>query len=299
MTMKKFGRLLTAMVTPFTAKGEVDYRQAAKLAKALVASGSDGLVVSGTTGENPTLTMKERLRLYEAVVAAVGKQAFIVGGTSNNDTAESVEITRDAEKTGIDACLLTVPYYNRPTQDGIYEHFKAIASRTKLPCIVYNVPSRTVTNMTAETAIRLSKIDNIAGVKEASADFAQIARIIQGAHRDFIVYSGNDGDTFPVLALGGHGVIGVITHLVGKQYHRMIDLYLAGKIEESAKLHRSFLPLVNAMFLIGNPMPIKWALNYLGFKVGKPRLPLTEPDEKTREAIKACLKGYKIDLPVK
>jgi 4-hydroxy-tetrahydrodipicolinate synthase len=178
MAMKKFGRLLTAMVTPFTAKGEVDYKQAAKLAKALVASGSDGLVVSGTTGENPTLTMKERLRLYEAVVAAVGKQAFIVGGTSNNDTAESVEITRDAEKTGIDACLLTVPYYNRPTQDGIYEHFRAIASKTKLPCIVYNVPSRTVTNMTAETTIKLSKIDTIAGVKEASADFAQIARII-------------------------------------------------------------------------------------------------------------------------
>jgi 4-hydroxy-tetrahydrodipicolinate synthase len=297
--MKKFGRLLTAMVTPFNAKGEVDYKQAAKLARALVASGSDGLVVSGTTGENPTLTMKERLLLYEAVVAAVGKQAFIVGGTSNNDTGESILITRDAEKTGIDACLLTVPYYNRPTQDGIYEHFKAIASKTKLPCIVYNVPSRTVTNMTAETTIKLSKIDNVAGVKEASADFVQIAKIIEGAPKDFIVYSGNDGDTFPLLALGGYGVIGVITHLVGKQYHKMIDLYLAGEVEKAAKLHRGFLPLVNAMFLIGNPMPIKWALNYLGFNVGKPRLPLTVPDDKTRAAIEACLKNYKIDLPVR
>ena len=294
--MKKFGRLLTAMVTPFTARGEVDYAQAKKLAKALIASGSDGLVVSGTTGENPTLTMKERLRLYEEVVAAVGKKAFIVGGTGNNDTAESVEITRDAEKTGIDACLLTVPYYNRPTQDGLYQHFKTIAAKTKLPCIVYNVPSRTVTNMTAETTVKLSKIDNIAGVKEASADFVQIAKIIGGVPKDFIVYSGNDGDTFPLLALGGYGVIGVVTHLVGKQYHKMIDLYLAGKIEESAKLHRGFLPLVNAMFLVGNPVPIKWALNYLGFNVGKPRLPLVEPDGKTRAAIEQCLKGYKIDL---
>jgi len=297
--MKKFGRQLTAMVTPFNAKGDVDYKQAVKLAKALIASGNDGLVVTGTTGENPTLTMKERLHLYEEIVAAVGKTAFIVGGTSNNDTAESVEITRDAEKTGIDACLLTVPYYNRPTQDGLYAHFKTIASKTKLPCIVYNVPSRTVTNMSAETTIKLSKIDNIAGVKEASADLAQIAKIIEGVGKDFIVYSGNDGDTFPILALGGYGVIGVITHLVGKQYHKMIDLYLAGEVDKAARLHRSFLPLVNAMFLIGNPMPIKYALNYIGFKVGKPRLPLVEPNEKTRAAIEACLKNYKIDLPVK
>ena len=297
--MKKFGRLLTAMVTPFDEKGNVDYEQAKKLARALLNSGSDGLVVSGTTGETPTLTREEKLRLFEEITAAVGDKATIVAGTGNYDTAESIKLTREAEKTGVDACLLTVPYYNRPTQDGLYEHFKAIANATKLPCIIYNVPSRTVTNMTAETCIKLSKIDNIVGVKEASADFVQIAKIIEGVSRDFMVFSGNDADTFPILGLGGYGVIGVITHLVGKQYKKMMDDFFAGRMEESAKLHRSFLPLVNAMFLIGNPMPIKYALNYLGFRVGKPRLPLTEPDEKTMAAIELALKSYKVDLPLK
>ena len=294
--MNKFGRLLTAMVTPFDEKGRVDYDQAKKLALALLTSGSDGLVVSGTTGESPTLTTEEKLRLFAEIKSTAGKAAMIVAGTGNYNTQESINLTLEAEKTGVDACLLTVPYYNRPTQDGLYEHFKAIASKTKLPCIIYNVPSRTVTNLSADTMIKLSKIDNIVGVKEASADFTQIARIIDGADKDFIVYSGNDADTFNVMNLGGYGVIGVITHLVGKQYHKMIDSLLAGKIEEAARLHRSFLPLVNAMFLVGNPMPIKYALNQLGFRVGRPRLPLTEPDEKTRAVIEAALKTFKIDL---
>ena len=296
--MKKFGRLLTAMVTPFNMRGQVDYAQAKKLAQALLASGSNGLVVSGTTGESPTLSVEEKLRLFAEIKSAAGKTATIVAGTGNYNTRESIELTLQAEQTGVDACLLTVPYYNRPTQDGLYEHFKTIASKTRLPCLIYNVPSRTVTNLSADTTIKLSRIDNIVGVKEASADFTQIAKIIDGVDKDFIVYSGNDGDTFNVMNLGGYGVIGVITHLVGKQYHKMIDSLLTGKIEEAARLHRSFIPLVNAMFLVGNPMPIKYALNYLGFKVGKPRLPLTEPDEKTRIAIETTLKMYKIDLPL-
>lgn len=297
--MKKFGRLLTAMVTPFDAKGRVDYNQAKKLARALLASGSDGLVVSGTTGESPTLTMEEKLRLFIEVKSVVPAGATIVAGTGNYNTQESMELTKEAEKTDVDACLLTVPYYNKPNQEGLYEHFKAIARATKLPCIVYNVPSRTVTNMTADTTIKLSKIDNIVGVKEASADFGQIARIIEGVDKNFIVYSGNDADTFPILSLGGYGVIGVITHLVGKQYKKMMDNFFAGKIEEAARLHRRFIPLVNTMFIIGSPMPIKYALNYVGFRVGKPRLPLVEPDEKTRAAIEQTLKNYKIDLPLK
>ncbi len=297
--MKKFGRLLTAMVTPFDDGGGVDYEQAKKLARALLASGSDGLVVSGTTGESPTLSMEEKLRLFSEIRSAVDKSATIVAGTGNYNTRESIELTREAEKTGVDACLLTVPYYNRPTQDGLYEHFKAIAEKTTLPCIIYNVPSRTVTNLTADTTIRLSRIDNIVGIKEASADFTQIAKIIEGADRDFIVYSGNDGDTFTVLSLGGYGVIGVITHLVGLQYRKMMDAFFAGQIAEAARLHRSFIPLVSAMFLVGNPMPIKYALNYLGFRVGKPRLPLVEPDAKTKSIIETTLKDYKIDLPIK
>lgn len=297
--MKKFGRLLTAMVTPFDSKGKVDFAQAKKLAKALLASGSDGLVVSGTTGESPTLTAVEKLRLFEEIKSVVSSKVTIVAGTGNYNTQESIELTKEAEKTGVDACLLTVPYYNKPNQEGLYEHFKAIAKATKLPCIIYNVPSRTITNMTADTTIKLSKIDNIVGVKEASADFSQISRIIDGVDKDFIIYSGNDADTFPILGLGGYGVIGVITHLVGKQYKKMMDDFAAGKIEEAARLHRHFIPLVNTMFMIGSPMPIKYALNYVGFRVGKPRLPLVEPDEKTRAAIEQTLKNYKIDLPLK
>ncbi len=297
--MKKFGRLLTAMVTPFNEKGQVDYAQARKLAKALLASGSDGLVVAGTTGESPTLTAHEKLRLFAEIKSAVSNKATIVAGTGNYNTQESIELTREAEKTGVDACLLTVPYYNKPNQEGLYKHFQAIAGATKLPCIVYNVPSRTITNLAADTAIKLSKIDNIVGIKEASADLSQIARIIDGAGKKFLVYSGNDADTFPILGLGGYGVIGVITHLVGKQYKQMMDDFLAGRVVESARLHRGFIPLVNTMFMIGSPMPIKYALNYLGFRVGKPRLPLVEPDETTRAAIEQTLKRYKIDLTVK
>ena len=297
--MKKFGRLLTAMVTPFNEKGQVDYAQARKLAKALLASGSDGLVVAGTTGESPTLTASEKLRLFDEIKSVVDSKVTIVAGTGNYNTRESIELTIEAEKTGVDACLLTVPYYNKPNQEGIYEHFKAIAGATRLPCIVYNVPSRTITNLSAETAIKLSKIDNIVGIKEASADLAQIARIIDGVNKKFLVYSGNDADTFPILGLGGYGVIGVITHLVGKQYKQMMDDFFAGRVAESARRHRHFIPLVNTMFMIGSPMPIKYALNYLGFRVGKPRLPLVVPDEKTRAAIEQTLKSYKIDLPVK
>jgi len=296
--MKKFGRLLTAMVTPFDAKGKVDYAQAKNLAKALFDSGSDGLVVSGTTGECPTLTREEKLRLFVEVKSAVGKRGTIIAGTGNYNTAESIELTKEAERAGVDGCLLVVPYYNRPTQDGLYEHFKAIAGATSLPCIIYNVPSRTVTSLAAETAVKLSQVDNIVGVKEASANFEQIAKIIQNAKRDFLVYSGNDGDTFPILCLGGYGVISVISHLVGLQFRQMIDDYIQGDIEKAAAAHRNLLPLVNALFVVANPMPVKYALNYLGFPVGKPRLPLTEPDEKSKAVIEQTLKSYKIDLPI-
>jgi 4-hydroxy-tetrahydrodipicolinate synthase len=296
--MQKFGRLLTAMVTPFDSKGKVDYAQAKKLAKALLDSGSDGLVVSGTTGECPTLTHEEKLKLFAEIKSAVGNRGTIIAGTGNYNTAESIELTREAEKTGVDGCLLVVPYYNRPTQDGLYEHFKAIAEATSLPCIMYNVPSRTVTSLAAETCIKLSQIDNIVGVKEASANLEQIARIIQGAKKDFLVYSGNDSDTFPILCLGGYGVISVIAHLVGLQFKQMISDYTQGKIEKAAVTHRNLLPLVNAMFVVANPIPTKYALNHLGFSVGKPRLPLTEPDEKSKAVIEQTLKNYKIDLPI-
>jgi 4-hydroxy-tetrahydrodipicolinate synthase len=255
-------------------------------------------VVSGTTGESPTLSEEEKLRLFAETKSALGNRGIIVASTGNYDTRESQELTKEAEKIGVDACLLVVPYYNRPTQQGLWEHFKAIARSTTLPCIIYNVPSRTVTNLAADTVIKLSQIDNVVGVKEASGNFGQIAEIIQGTREDFLVYSGNDSDTFPILALGGYGVISVASHLVGIQIKDMMEKFLDGKHQEAAKIHRHLLPLVNALFIVSNPMPVKWALNYVGFPVGKPRLPLTELDEKSAALIQATLKNYKIDLPV-
>jgi 4-hydroxy-tetrahydrodipicolinate synthase len=286
------------MVTPFDARGEVDYRQAKKLALSLLDSGSDGLVVSGTTGESPTLNREEKLRLFAEIKSTVADRGAVVAGTGNYDTRESQELTKEAERIGVDACLLVVPYYNRPTQQGLWKHFKAIAHSTTLPCIIYNVPSRTVTSLAADTLIKLSHIDNIMGVKEASGNFGQIAEIIQGTREDFLVYSGNDSDTFPILALGGHGVVSVASHLVGIQIKNMMEKFLSGEVAEAASIHRKLLSLVNALFVVSNPMPLKWALNYIGFPVGKPRLPLTELDEKSADLIKVTLRNYRIDLPI-
>jgi len=294
----RLGRLLTAMVTPFDAQGEVDYQQARRLALSLLDSGSDGVVVSGTTGESPTLSREEKLRLFAETKSALGNRGTVVAGTGSYNTKESQELTKEAEKTGVDACLLVVPYYNRPPQQGLWEHFKAIAQSTTLPCILYNVPSRTVTNLAADTVIKLSQIDNIVGVKEASGNLGQIAEIIHRTKEDFLVYSGNDSDTFPILALGGYRVISVASHLVGIQIKDMMEKFLDGKPQEAAKIHRHLLPLVNALFIVSNPMPVKWALNYVGFSVGKPRLPLIEPDEKSADLIQATLKNYKVDLPI-
>jgi len=296
--MTELGRLLTAMVTPFDKEGRVDYEQMKRLSLALLDSGSDGLVVSGTTGERSTLTDEEQLKLFAAVKEAVGGRGTVMAGTGSNCTREGVELTREAERIGVDAILLVVPYYNKPTQEGLFAHFKTIAQATTLPCILYNVPSRTVTNLAPDTVIRLSQIDNIVGIKEASGNLDQIAKIIDGTDKDFIVYSGNDGDTFPVIAMGGYGVISVVSHLVGNQVREMIEKLVSGKMSEAAAIHHRLLPLINTLFVVSNPIPIKYALNHVGFRVGKPRLPLTEPDEKSAAVIEATLKNYSIDLKV-
>jgi 4-hydroxy-tetrahydrodipicolinate synthase len=286
------------MVTPFDEKGEVNYEQAKKLALALLDSGSDGVVVVGTTGESPTLVRDEEIRLFAEVKSAVGKRGTIVAGTGSNSTAEAIATTKEAERIGVDAALLVVPYYNKPNQQGLLEHFRTIARSTNLPCILYNVPSRTITNLSAETVIELSRVDNIIGLKEASGDLGQSAKILDGVQGDFLLYSGNDSDTFPLISLGGYGVISVASHLVGNQIKEMISKAISGEMREAATIHRNLLPLVNALFIVSNPIPIKYALNYVGFPVGKPRLPLTPPDEKTAAAIEAVLKNYHIDLPL-
>ena len=279
-------------------RGKVDYEQAKRLALALLDSGSEGILVVGTTGESPTLIREEELCLFTEVKSAVGERGAIIAGTGSNSTAEALKTTKEAERIGVDACLLVVPYYNKPTQEGLYQHFKTIAQNTSLPCILYNVPSRTVTSLSADTVIKLSQIDNIIGIKEASGNLEQISRIISDTRDDFLVWSGNDSDTLPILALGGYGVISVASHLVGNQIKEMIDDFISGQTDKAAEIHRYLLPLINALFVISNPIPVKYALNQVGFRVGKPRLPLTEPDGKTAAFIRDTLQNYKIDLPV-
>ncbi len=295
----EIGRLLTAMVTPFDASGAVDYVQAKRLALALIDSGSDGVVLAGTTGEAPTLSHDEKMRLFVEVKEAVGSPGAVVAGTGTYNTAESVELSREAERLGVDAVLLTCPYYSKPTQEGLFRHFETIARAVSLPCIMYNIPGRTGVNMTAETQVRLSQIENIAGVKEASGDLAQIARIIEESRPGFRVWSGDDQMTLPILSIGGYGVISVVSHLAGAQMREIVHSYLAGNVEEASHVHRRLLPLMTVlMTAAGNPGGVKHALNGIGFRVGAPRLPLVEADGAAGELIMAEVERQRIDLAV-
>lgn len=295
----ELGRLVTAMVTPFDGEGRVDYEQAQRLAVALLDSGSEGLVVAGTTGESPTLTHDEKLKLFAAVVEAVGGRGAVLAGSGTHSTAESVELSAEAERAGVHGLLLTAPYYNKPPQEGLYRHFESIAASTDLPCVPYNIPSRTGVNMTAETTIRLSQIPNIAGIKEASGDLVQISRIIEECDEGFRVWSGDDQLTLPILSLGGYGAVAVVSHLTGTQVRRMIDAYVDGSVDEAARIHRALLPLIETIMTVAsNPIPVKFALNEAGFPVGKPRLPLVEPSAEVAELIRAELSRHHIDLAV-
>ena len=295
--MTEFGRVLTAMVTPFDEQGRVDYERAKQLALALLDSGTDGLVLTGTTGESPTLSAEEKLQLYAEIRSAIGTRGTIVAGTCNYNTAESIELSREAARRGVDGILGTVPYYNKPPQEGLYQHFKAIAQAIDLPMILYNVPSRTVTNMLPETTIRLSQIANIVGIKEASGNFEGIAKIIQDSAPHFRVWSGDDSSTLPILAIGGYGIVSVASHLIGRQIQAMITHFVDGRPEEAAEIHRRTLPLVQALFVTTNPIPLKYALNRVGFSVGSTRLPLFGPDSKSAAVIDAALDEATIDLP--
>ena len=286
------------MVTPFDNSGNVDYQQARKLAVSLLDSGSDGLVISGTTGESPTLSTKEKIRLFSEVKEAVGNNGTVIAGTGNYNTSESIELSKEAIQQGVDGLLLVVPYYNKPPQEGLFQHFKSIAESIDAPCILYNVTSRTSLNMSHETTIRLSEIHNIVGIKEAGSDFDQITKIIEGTSDSFKVWSGNDNETYGIMGLGGYGVVSVASHLIGNQIKAMIQMLNEGKTAEAAIENRRMLPMFNGLFTISNPIPVKYALNKIGFSVGTPRLPLIPADPNTANQIDSILKQYKIDLPV-
>ena len=294
-----FGRLMTAMVTPLDSAGEVDYSQAQRLARALLDSGSGGLIIAGTTGEAPTLSHDEKLDLFRAVKQAVGDDGAVVAGTSTYNTRESVEMSREAQQTGVDGLLLTVPYYNRPTQEGIYRHFEAIAMAVELPCILYNIPSRTGRNMEPETIVRAAAIPNLVGVKEASGNLEAMARIVEDAGPDFSVWSGDDSMTLPLLSVGGYGVICTCSNIVGRQMRAILEAFLGGNNEEAASRHRKLLPLMSALMTVAaNPIPVKHAMNQSGFDVGGLRLPLYALDEAASAKLMTEVRRYQIDLPV-
>ncbi|MGE0228426.1 MAG: 4-hydroxy-tetrahydrodipicolinate synthase [Dehalococcoidia bacterium] len=297
--MTEIGRLLTAMVTPFRADGSVDYDQAGELAKALLASGSDGIVLTGTTGETPTLSIEEQVEVWRAVRRAVGPDAMLVGGASTNSTAESLEMVTQGADAGMSALMFTVPYYNKPPQEGLFRHFRTLAEATPLPCILYNIPGRTSLNMTAETTLRLAReVPNIVGIKEASGDMAQVGAIVDGAPAGFKVWSGDDSAAVDIVARGGWGVISVASHLVGRQIGEMLAAAAAGQIEEARRLEAGLMPLFNVLFVETNPIPVKFALNHVGFRVGGLRLPMIEASEAAQAQVVAELAKHRVDLPI-
>lgn len=291
--MKDFGRLLTAMITPFYADGSVNYEGAAELARHLVDNGSDGLVVGGSTGEAATMTAEEKLKLFEVVLDAVGDRATIIAGTGSNDTMASVRFTQAAEKVGVHGALVVGPYYNKPTQEGFYQHFKTIAESTSLPIMLYNVPGRTASNVAPETVARLAQIPNIVAIKEASGNVEQATEIVRITPPGFKVYSGDDALTLPILAVGGSGIISVAGHVVGNQIQAMIGAFLAGDMKKAQEINLSLLPVFKSMFVVTNPIPVKTAVGLMGLPAGAFRLPLTPADD----AVVAKLKEILAQLP--
>ena len=287
--MKDFGRVITAMVTPFHEDGSVNYEGAAELARHLVANGSDGLVVAGSTGEAATMTAEEKLKLFEVVLEAVGDRASVIAGTGSNDTMASVKFTQAAEKVGVHGALVVGPYYNKPTQEGFYQHFKTIAEATSLPIMLYNVPGRTASNIAPETVARLAEIPNIVAIKEASGNIEQATEIIRVTPADFKVYSGDDAMTLPLLAVGGEGIVSVAGHVVGNQIQAMIQAFLAGDIKKAQEINLSILPVFKAMFIVTNPIPVKTSVGLLGLPAGPLRLPLTAADDAVVARLKAVL----------
>lgn len=269
-----FGQVLTAMVTPFDNDENMDLEATGALVNHLIENGSDGLVVGGTTGESPTLTTDEKLQLFEHVAAVVDGRVPVIAGTGSNNTRASIELTKKAEQTGVDAVMLVTPYYNKPTQEGLYQHFSAIATATSLPVMLYNIPGRSVVNMEPETIVRLSEIENIVSVKEASGDLEAAAAIIRETDRDFSVYSGEDSNTLPFVSIGGSGIVSVSSHVIGNEMQQMIQSFREGDAPFAARLHQKLLPVMDAVFSAPSPSPVKAMLNEMGVHTGGVRLPL-------------------------
>jgi 4-hydroxy-tetrahydrodipicolinate synthase len=286
----KFGRVLTAMITPFKEDGSVNYAVAEQLAVYLADSGTDSLVVCGTTGESPTMTWDEEYELFQVVQKAVAGKAKVIAGAGSNSTSEAIEATQKAAKLRLDGCLQVVPYYNKPPQEGLYNHFRAIAqSAPELPIMLYNIPGRTGQNMLPETVARLAEIPNIVAVKEASGNLDQASQIRCLTSPEFAIYSGDDSLTLPMLAVGGSGVVSVASHLVGEQLQQMIEAFETGQVQVATQIHLQLFDLFKALFLTTNPIPVKTALKLQGWDVGSTRPPLCDPPLEVTQKLKDVL----------
>lgn len=285
----RFGRVSTAMVTPFDHKGHIDFQKTTQLINYLLANGTESLVVAGTTGESPTLSKEEKLALFEHVVKVVHNRVPVIAGTGSYNTYATIELTKKAEQIGVDAIMLVAPYYNKPNQEGLYQHFKTIAENTELPILLYNIPSRSAINIEPETIIRLSKITNIVAVKEASGNLNNMTKIIANTSEDFELYTGDDGVTLPVLSIGGVGVISVASHIIGNEIQEMVNKFIQGDLPGAAKLHQQLLPIMEGLFEAPNPVPVKTALQLKGFNVGAVRLPLVPLTEQERNKLARLL----------
>ncbi|WP_416515887.1 4-hydroxy-tetrahydrodipicolinate synthase [Bacillus velezensis] len=282
------GNISTAMITPFDSKGNVDFQKLSTLIDYLLKNGTDSLVVAGTTGESPTLSTEEKIALFEFTVKEVNGRVPVIAGTGSNNTKDSIKLTKKAEEAGVDCVMLVTPYYNKPSQEGMYRHFKAIAEETSLPVMLYNVPGRTVASLAPETAIRLAEIPNISAIKEASGDLDAITKIIAETE-DFYVYSGDDGLTLPILAVGGRGVVSVASHIVGSDMQQMIKNYTNGQTATAALIHQKLLPIMKELFKAPNPAPVKTALQLKGLDVGSVRLPLIPLNEDERLSLSSVI----------
>jgi len=286
----QFGKIATAMVTPFDNKGNIDFDKTTQLVNYLIDNGTDSLVIAGTTGESPTLTTEEKVALFRHVVSVVNGRIPVIAGTGSNNTRASIELTKKAEDAGVDGVMIVAPYYNKPSQEGIYQHFKAIAESTPLPIMVYNIPGRAVVNIDVETIIRLAEIPNVVAVKDASGNLDAMTEIIAKTDETFKLYSGDDGLTLPVLAIGGHGIVSVASHVIGNEMQEMIAAFESGERDKAAKLHQKLLPIMKGLFAAPSPAPVKTALQIKGLDVGTVRLPLVPLTEQERVKLTELLK---------
>ncbi|MDR1615944.1 MAG: 4-hydroxy-tetrahydrodipicolinate synthase [Syntrophomonadaceae bacterium] len=285
-------RLFTAMITPFDQDLKVNYEKAVEIADYLYDNGSGGIIVSGTTGESPVLAADEKLRLFSVLKKAVGSKMPVWAGTGSNDTAHVAAFSKEAEKTGVDGILVVAPYYNRPPQEGLYQHFKKIAEAVSIPVMVYNIPSRTGVNVLPETMKRLFAIDNIIAVKESSGDLDQAAILKNMIKDNKYIFSGDDNLTLPMLSVGAYGVVSVVSHVAGLEIKAMIEAYVAGDVQKAQNLHVKLFPLFKGLFIATNPLPVKTALNLMGFEVGGFRLPLVNADKEQLLFLNDLLKSY-------